>query len=297
MAKFGSDYQALAHHWIYSNDYSECYGTRMFSENNKIYSYGYHYIIAQKLVVNEERVYLINSDTYSNTTTKHKTCVRNAIPYNSITFEIPGAELNHDNNINYYLREIEYYADKESRAKKIDYKSDIIYNIDKLKSYIDIFKYDKRKITKLTKQILDFDLEYNIQDLIEILTDIRNNKVRIAEKKKRLLNKKVLEKAKADLCKWLNFEIDYLNYNYIDKIYLRYNQNEELIETSNSSAITLEEAKLLHSKVKRAEKLLGDKVGSYSIVEAGKVFKIGCTELTRDVMNDMCKQLNLEEVF
>ena len=294
---FNTDYEALAHHWVYNDDYSNCYGNRMYSERDKIYSYGSHYLMGQKKDIGSERIYVLNSNSRSATTNKQMWCLRAAIPHGTTIFFTPGAQLNHSDNIARYLDDIETLAIKESRARTVDYKPEIINLVDTLNNYIKTFKYDKRKITKLQKKILGFNLEHNIQDLVELLTGVRNEKVRILQKKKQKENKKRVEQTKINLKAWLNFEKVTIYSFDLDKIYLRFNKATNNIETSNSIRIPLEEALKLHEKVVRAEKLIGSKVSNYSIVEAGKVFKIGCTTLTRDIMNDMCKQLNLKEVF
>lgn len=294
---YNTDYQALAHHWIYNDDYSHCYGYRMYSERDKIYSYGSHYLMGQKVDIGDERVYVLNSDTHSVTTTKQMWCLKAAIPNGRKLFQVPNAALDHVKNIAYYFEELENSAIKESKARTVDYKPEIISLINTLNNYINTFKCDKRKITKLQKQILEFNLEHNIQDLVELLTGIRNEKVRIAKKKVAKLNKVALENQKELLTKWLNFETNHAYLPLLNKTYLRFNKDRNLIETSTSASVTVEEALLLHAKIERAERLLGSKVGVFKIVEAGKLFKIGCTTLTRDIMNDMCKQLNVKEVF
>lgn len=300
--KFGSNYQALAHHWVHNFDNSECYGSRMFSEGNKIYSYGYHYIIAQKIEVKPKSgnyIFLINSNRASNTTSKQMWCVRSAIPSYYTKFEVPEAKLNHSKNIEYFLSELEDLCIKESRARSIDYKPEIRNSLNTLQYYIDLFPQDKRRWTKSFKQLMNFNFENdNINEIVELLTGIVNERVRVQKKKAKIASKKAIEKAKLQLKQWKNFETDKAwEIRNLGKNFLRYNKEKELIEVSNSSNITLEEALKFYKKVERGIRLLGETVDNYKVVKAGTNFTIGCTTLERDELNYACKQLELKEIF
>lgn len=51
-------------------------GSRMFIDNNAVYSFGYHFPIACRL---ESGTFLFNKDGYSQSTTRHKNMVRAAL--------------------------------------------------------------------------------------------------------------------------------------------------------------------------------------------------------------------------
>lgn len=79
--------EELAHHWVYNDD--RAVGSNMFSEGNSIYSYGYHFKIAQKFhIEGEGTIYLYNKDSYSVTTSTHQSHVWNAIPSHSRVFTV-----------------------------------------------------------------------------------------------------------------------------------------------------------------------------------------------------------------
>lgn len=299
--KFGSDYRALAHHWVYNDDYSECYGNRMFSENDVIYSYGRHFAIARKIKTDSgEIIFLFNSDGYSQTTTKQKYAVYGAIPKYSTIFEVPNAELNHEKNIQHFIEKLENNCIKESRAKTIDYKPYVRNALVTLQEYIELFPQDKRKFTKTLKQLIDFKCDENsdINVIVELLTGIVNERARIEKKKAKIASKKAIEQAKEGLKAWKNFETDNTwQIRHLDKNFLRYNSDKKIIEVSNSANISEEEALIFYNKVERGIKLLGEHVGNFTVVKATDTFTIGCTKLERDELNYICNKLNLKEIF
>jgi hypothetical protein len=304
MAYFKTDYQALAHHWVYNSDESHCYSNRMFSEHDIIYSYGRHFPIAKRFYINDEEIYLINSDSYSVTTSKQQWAVKRAIPDNKIKFSVPEVNIYntdlfhpHEPNINYYLTEIELYVFKESKARKYDYKPEIRRLLRKFQQYVEIFKLDKRKFTKTLKILLNYDSESDLSNLIELLTGIRNERIRLAKKKQKHLIKLSIQREKEIIEEWLNYERDRIWLNHNNKNYLRISKDNKYIEVSNGSNLTVEEGLKLINKVKRKEKILGGKVGNYNIVRFNDVFQAGCTILEKDEMNKICRQLGEEEVF
>lgn len=64
--------------------------SRMFIDGRAIYSYGYHFPIAFRLRVGE---YLFNKDSYSASTSRHKSYVRSAVGEEEIVAEVSTSEL------------------------------------------------------------------------------------------------------------------------------------------------------------------------------------------------------------
>ena len=54
-------------------------GSRMFIEDDTIYSYGYHFKIAQRMPIRDNIDYLFNTEEYSVSTAKHKRLVLNQL--------------------------------------------------------------------------------------------------------------------------------------------------------------------------------------------------------------------------
>jgi len=91
-------------------------GSNMFIEGDTIYSYGYHFPIAKRF----NGIYLVNSDGYSNSTSKQQGRVRDALAQNnSRIIECPECDIN--KAINYLDNLMIEYKGKQSRARKADY--------------------------------------------------------------------------------------------------------------------------------------------------------------------------------
>jgi len=69
MKNFGSDYKKLVEEWLsdHSKNYT-CYGKRLYSKDNKLFSYGPHYVIAKIL----GKQVIVNSNYFSETTKRQK---------------------------------------------------------------------------------------------------------------------------------------------------------------------------------------------------------------------------------
>lgn len=92
--------------------------SNMFIEGDTIYSYGYHFKIAQRLNTND--IVIVNSDSYSNSTSKHQGHVRGYLNYDYI-IEAPGCRLQDAGD--YLLAKIAEAELKMSRAI-LDYTRD-----------------------------------------------------------------------------------------------------------------------------------------------------------------------------
>ena len=68
-------YQEITNRWLTNG--KPLKNSRMFFENDKLYSYGYHYVIAR--IDRERNLVLINSNKSSPTTNRHKQIVRSEI--------------------------------------------------------------------------------------------------------------------------------------------------------------------------------------------------------------------------
>lgn len=85
----------IPHIWAHGNYQSDTKKARngsanIFSEDDKIYSFGYHYTIAR--IVRDEKIVFINRHKYSNTTQKHRWKVRRALPSDYTVFEVSSPE-------------------------------------------------------------------------------------------------------------------------------------------------------------------------------------------------------------
>jgi hypothetical protein len=238
----------------------------IFFENNKIYSYGYHYLLGEFI---DENTILINDSGYSNTTAKHISMLGNATrdkkQFFSEQVEPKKALINLENWVN-----------KLPRATKN--KQYYLLQIDNtLKKYIEFIEYTYKEISISDKEnhekiVALKDSFYNDFDNLE--QEIKEQQKRQKEKEKQAI--------KENLIKWKSNEINYFR-NKTGKDFLRL--NNENIETSQGVKIPITEAKRL-LKLIDAKNIIGQRVDNRFIVKSfDNILKVGCHNIDINEIN------------
>lgn len=177
----------VACNWV--ADFRNYKGSNMFSDGNCIYSYGYHFVIARRIVFpGGGHVFLFNSNRYSNTTARHQSLVRWALRGEGKVFDVPGASTNHQQNTFSYIEQIRDLVMKSGSARK--YKMKYIEQAEQIRrelsDYVRLFK-TKRKLTKTERLLVDKSL-YQLPELIEQIRQAgkerRANEIRRARERK-----------------------------------------------------------------------------------------------------------------
>lgn len=150
----------VAHLWAHQlQDDARCSTTAMYFDGDTIYSYGSHFPIA-KVIKNQrgEQAYLINSDTYSPSTSKHQNVVAGAIPSDSNQFSVSGCiapemidELGRKwrgyaqaiGFIVYKLDDIVDLVGKHKRARFRNYSSEIVGAVGEIYRWIKFWDLNK----------------------------------------------------------------------------------------------------------------------------------------------------------
>ncbi len=140
-------------------------GSNLFFEGNTIYSYGYHFLIAKHI---KPGIVLFNANSYSQSTAKHKSIVRGAIPHGTTVLTVPDIDINgrrgawdqraHKNNIKYLLNKIRKYLLKAGRARKYGeyYTKQALGYFRMMDKYLSIFKCKSNLPYKIKKEIKYF---------------------------------------------------------------------------------------------------------------------------------------------
>ena len=91
-------YQEITKRWLTNG--KPLKNDRMFFENDKLYSYGYHYVIAR--IDRGRNIVLINNNKSSPTTNRHKEIVENVIEHSAScikVFNVPNPSTNVEYNL------------------------------------------------------------------------------------------------------------------------------------------------------------------------------------------------------
>lgn len=251
-------------------------GSSMFFENNKIYSYGYHYLIAEIF----SDYILINDTGYSSSTGKHINYVI-AATRNRKQFFKTNTDL-----------ETVYKTVKNDLVKKLavarkpeKYINEIFSLFSSLTNYIEFteaknykstveFKYLKNLVSKLEDNSVEFKAILEAQ----------------AKKDKQAKQRKEKQLLKEKLQKFRSYEINTFRIGEND--FLRLSKNKENVETSQGVKVSIIEAKRL-LKLIEYKKIIGAKVNEMYIVTAfNGLLKVGCHNIPINEINNIKQVLN-----
>lgn len=247
----------------------------MFFRYGKIYSYGYHYLLAQFL---DNETILINDKGYSNTTAKHISLVTSATSDKKQFFITKT-----DTKI--VLSDIKNYLNKLTRARKTkEYYLNQINST--FKMYFDFVEYKKQK-TKLKKVKEHREILKLYKDFTENYDNLEQQ-IKEAQIKEQQRAKKAI---KENLKKWRNLEISYFR-NNTGKDFLRL-LDSDTIETSQGVKIDKKEAQRLCNLIDH-KKAIGQKVDNkYLITACNGILKAGCHTIEMQEIDLIRKSLNI----
>lgn len=234
--------------------------------NNKIYSYGSHYLLAEFL---DSNTILINDKGYSNTTSKHISLITSATR----------------NRKQYFISKTDYkivnqnikeFLNKLVKARKT--KEFYLNEIDStLKMYFNYIEY--------TRQKTKFNSYKEHRETLRIANKFYNDFDNLKETIKEA-NLKASIKAKKEIVQklkdWKNNKINWFR-NKTNFDYLRI--NGENIETSQNVKISISEAKRV-LKLIEAKKVIGQRIDNrFTVTAFNNFLKVGCHNIPLKEIN------------
>jgi hypothetical protein len=230
----------------------------MFFRDDKIYSYGYHYLLGEFI---DDKTIIINDRGYSSSTGKHIGMLRNATRQYRQLFTT-------DIDINLVSWRIEENAEKLKTARKPEkYVTEILKSFETLESYLVEFKQVniiKSNIFKSIKKI--YKALYKDRDMYIKLAKARVIKEREQAKKKH----------QDQLKKFYNFEIDRIYNAKVEEDFLRVSKDRTCVETTQSVSIGIEDAIALYRMIKAGVNIEGQRIGNYRVNGINTHLMIGC---------------------
>lgn len=230
--------------------------SNLFFRGNKIYSYGYHYLLGEFI---DAKTIVINDSPYSNSTSKHCTLLWRAIP--------DGIKIHWTSNVDLQRATNRIKRDFDalvaSKTKGAYYKREILSTWEKLNEFI---KYRKDKNTP--KDIRYKEIKNIVKQVTQEgnkFTEMINQQKEVFKKRQKAQIKKAMELEKENLQKFLAYETNYLYNNYSNLVYLRIDKDNKHIETSKGVTITRGEAIILYKKILSNEPIQGGKISHYTI--------------------------------
>lgn len=269
----------LAHAWAHQSK-PQGKGSNFFYEGDTIYSYGYHFPIAEKVAF---ETVLFTTREYSNTTARHKSLVARAIPSAWLIIRIPHFHKCTD-NLTYF--ESEFKNAIESYKKSRKYKDSILLRIteelENFRAYCDAFQVPFEDFSDNLKALL-FVVESESFAETSEERQARLERLALAEKKRQAKELVALaEKLEA----WKRGERVYFYQSRGSLAFLRVNGDK--VETSQGASVPVSEALRLFRWIKSIQ---GDvirdtcKVGDFTFTELSNGFAtIGCHKIALEEM-------------
>jgi hypothetical protein len=260
----------LSHAW--ANNLSNYGRTKsMFFENDSIYSYGYHFLIAKKF--EDLKLVLINSNGYSSSTGKHINHVYYSISDEYIILRVPFHQ-NKFGNFGEVVKKLSSQID-DCLKQQLNARSNTFGFIQALLlrstlvSFCSIFELELPTLPE------------NWDQAKEKFEALNSQREQITEAKKL----KSIEKQKENLQKWLNRDYNLPLYEL--PIYLRYSIDGSIIETSHGAKVSKLEALKLLSKFRSGQDIIGEQIGGFKIlsIDSDKI-KIGCHVIEWNTINN-----------
>lgn len=262
-----------------SQDNAKC--SNVFFYGDKIYSYGYHYLMGEFITNKEGQIaIMINNSGYSRTTAKHVSYLSSATRQYKQFFTI--------------------YCDSKQVLQQLESLMQKLGNAKKPQKYIsealNILEHFNEFLTWFGRSYDSFSKE-NLQKIrkIEKLFKASPGKESAEQyAKKKAAAQKALDKKEflKSLQKFQNFEINYINHNsFNNEDYLRINKEIGNIETSQGVKVPIKEAQTLYKLIKEGKDIKGLIISNYTVISLNGTLQIGCHRINRKNMEEIGEQI------
>lgn len=250
--------------------------SNIFFSGDKIYSYGYHYLLGEFL--NDGEAIIINDCGYSNSTAKHINIIFGAT---SQYRQFRKTETDIDT---VYSSVISAKNSLANARKPELYINPILRLWSKLNEFLEYSKAKKYKSNKKYKEIkaIVTALNNNSEDFKE---ELKIASVKLAKAQKR---KDKIE-LKDKLEKFNNYEINFFRVGNED--FLRLSKDGESVETSQHVSVKRENAKMLYQMIERGIEIKGKHIENYTVTSINGTLKIGCHSINIESMHKVGKLL------
>ena len=265
----------VAHLW--ANQHQEDARTptsNLYFRGTEIYSYGSHFCIAKHV----EGAVLFTEREYSNTTSKHKSIVRNACSHKNIVYCYNPLG-SHEQNFQAWRNECEGYIEKLAKARKPE----------KYIQELEGVKYRAERYANLFEIAVPETLSraWAITDKQEVVAYMEKKAEAIKKEKARKL-RLAKKKHKEEVQKWKNFET-YRLYSRGEYDLLRYNKENKRFQTSQGVEIPLAIGLGVYKRLANSEAV--EKILEFEVKEITKKhIVVGCHKVEMKEIEQIIKQ-------
>ena len=187
----------VCHAWAHQHNEARS-GSNLFHENGKLYSYGHHFMIGRHTTDKQGNpCILFTTSGYSNTTAKHISYARQALPGYKPVYYVPNPEANgkesHIENLRAMFQEIVDDCDKFTRARIRDYSGDITHMAQSFKQYVDGF-CNLGWLTPALREFYDDYTDATAEVIVEKITGIQKRDSSSIKRRRNAARKKQIER-------------------------------------------------------------------------------------------------------
>lgn len=241
----------------------------MFFRDNKIYSYGYHYLLGEFI---DENTIIIDSRGYSSSTGKHISMLRSATRQYRQIFTT-------DTDIKQVKYRIDENANKLKTARKPEkYITEIIRDFENLDEHLKEFK----KVN-----VINSDEYKEIKKIYSALKKDEGKYIELAKERGKKEKEKAIKLLNEKLSKFFNYEIDRIYDNSIKEDYLRISIGGTQVETTQSVKIDINDARNLYRMIKAGKDIAGHRIGGYTVKSLNGHLTVGCHSINVKNMHEI----------
>lgn len=265
-------------HKYFQFDQSHGRAGNVFFDGPSLYSYGRHFELARKL---SDGTLLINTRTYSVSTSKHQSITFSAVNRSKIERVIyldfgygtwcPSTCI--DRHLGACIRLFNEWDSKGRKGFKALEK--IAFHLKEL-----------AKVEKIGAYTVDYKkLPFVVGDVLNELDVRKSFQTRINEKRAKTIQTAKERTEKENLSLWLAGKFNGAFY-HMQKIYLR--RKGEFIETTRGARVPLNEALSMLAKIRKGEDVTGQKIGAYTVDQVTlDNIRIGCHVIEFQTINEL----------
>lgn len=241
----------------------------VFFENDRIYSWGYHYLLGE-FITNDanDMAIMINDVGYSSSTGRHISILRGATTQHKQFLATQS-----DGRLVFI--KMEELFNKRLRARKpIIYilEAELIY-----RHYKEFLKWSNKKC----------EYEERIANMVESFRD----EGLIAQENEHLAKarEKARKKIAVNIERFINHETNYVNDS--KEAFIRISEDGRMVETTKGAKVPVEEALILYKLIKAGRDIKGHRIGYYTVIGLNGTLKIGCHNINKANMVTIGEQL------
>ena len=252
--------------------------SNVFFDGTKIYSYGYHYLLAEFI---DHKTVLINDMGYSVTTSKHISIVRGATRQYKQFFVCK-------TDLTYVYDHIKFYLlPKLAKAKKPGlYTSEILSLWDSLNEYLEYTKANKYKSNPEYKFIKLAVKNINLQP-IEFKAKLEKQ----AKAKAKAEKKQKTIQLQNCLIGFYSYKYGYDTFRHGNFDYLRISKDKTKVETSQGVKVKVSDAIKLYKLIQLGQDVKGYKIDYYTVISVNGTLKIGCHNINMESVHKIGNEL------